>query len=238
MNKSSFFTWKKRLMSIRENIIEFRNLLSGTDCKLVAVSKTKPVRDIREAYEAGQRDFGENKVPELREKPGLLPDDIRWHMIGHLQTNKVKYIAPFIYLIHAVDSMKLLKEIEKQAKKNDRVISCLLQVHIAKEEHKFGFDEAELFATVKSAEFASLQNIKVIGLMGMATFTDDEELIRSEFRTLKNLFDKLKNAEAKGNIEMSELSVGMSDDYKIAMEEGSTMIRVGSKIFGPRVYLK
>ena len=225
-------------MSVRENIIEFTNLLANSDCKLVAVSKTKPVEMIREAYDAGHLDFGENKVQELREKPGQLPDDIRWHMIGHLQTNKVKYLAPFIYLIHAVDSLKLLAEINKQAQKNDRIINCLLQVHIAQEEHKFGFDEAGLSALLSSQEFQSLQYIKIVGLMGMATNTIDQHQIRKEFKTLNRIFEDIKSKFSSPNLEMNEISMGMSDDYPIALEEGSTLIRVGSKIFGPRIYLK
>ncbi len=223
-------------MSVLENIKEFKILLNKTDCRLVAVSKTKPVGLIKEAYEAGQLDFGENKVQELREKPGQLSADIRWHMIGHLQTNKVKYIAPFIYLIHAVDSLKLLTEINKQALKNERIINCLLQIHIAQEEHKFGFDESGLVELLSSQEFISLQNIKVAGLMGMATYTEDHDQIRSEFRKLKKLFDEIKGTYSASNLEMQEISMGMSDDYRIAIEEGSTMIRVGSKIFGPRIY--
>ena len=223
-------------MSVQENIKEFTKLLIQTNCKLVAVSKTKPVELIKEAYEAGQLDFGENKVQELREKPGQLPDDIHWHMIGHLQTNKVKYIAPFIYLIHAIDSLKLLTEINKQALKNDRIINCLLQVHIAQEEHKFGFDESGLKEMLSSQEFSSLQNIKVIGLMGMATYTDDLDQIRSEFKTLKRIFEDVKSKHSSPNLEMHEISMGMSDDYPIAIEEGSTLIRVGSKIFGARNY--
>ena len=223
-------------MSVQESIKEFKKLLIQTNCKLVAVSKTKPVELIKEAYEAGQLDFGENKVQELREKPGQLPNDIHWHMIGHLQTNKVKYIAPFIYLIHAIDSLKLLTEINKQALKNDRIINCLLQVHIAQEEHKFGFDESGLKEMLSSQEFSSLQNIKVIGLMGMATYTDDLDLIRSEFKTLKNIFEDVKAIYSSPNLEMHEISMGMSDDYPIAIEEGSTLISVGSKIFGARNY--
>jgi pyridoxal phosphate enzyme (YggS family) len=229
---------RTKQMSISENIIEFKKQLADTDCKLIAVSKTKSADLIREAYNAGQRDFGENKIQELREKPGLLPDDIHWHMIGHLQTNKVKYIAPFIYLIHAVDSLKLLKEIDKHALKHQRKIKCLLQVHIAQEEHKFGFDEATLFGMLKSPEFASLKNIEIVGLMGMATYTTDTEQIRSEFRSLKNTFDKIKSKIDLPNVNVVEISMGMSDDYPIAIEEGSTMIRVGSKIFGARNYTK
>lgn len=225
-------------MSVQESIKEFTKLLGQTDCKLVAVSKTKPIELIKEAYEAGQLDFGENKVQELREKPGQLPGDIRWHMIGHVQTNKVKYIAPFIYLIHAVDSLKLLKEINKQALKNNRIINCLLQVHIAQEEHKFGFDVSGLNEMLSSQEFGELQNIKVIGLMGMATYTNDLDQIRSEFKTLKSIFEDVKSKHSSPNLEMHEISMGMSDDYPIAMEEGSTLIRVGSKIFGARNYSK
>lgn len=224
-------------MSVKENILEFQELLKDKSCQLVAVSKTKPVEMIQEAYDAGQRDFGENKVQELRDKPEQLPADIRWHMIGHLQTNKVKYIAPFIHLIHAVDSLKLLKEINKQAKKNNRTINCLLQIHIAEEEHKFGLSKNELNDLLSSAAFQALENIKVVGLMGMATYTDDENQIRNEFQTLKQIFEMAKENHRASNIDMKEISMGMSDDYAIAVEEGSTMIRVGSKIFGPRVYL-
>lgn len=224
-------------MSIGENIVSFQKLLAKTNCKLVAVSKTKPVELILEAYLAGQRDFGENKVQELREKPGLLPVDIRWHMIGHLQTNKVKYIAPFIHLIHSVDSLKLLEEINRQALKNERIIDCLLQIHIAQEEHKYGFDGIELEQIMTDNPLAYLNNIRIIGLMGMATFTENTDQIREEFRFLHQLFENLKNRSLPNNVQMLELSMGMSDDFRIAMEEGSTLIRVGSKIFGPRIYL-
>jgi len=226
------------IMSVRENIIDFNNQLTDSNCTLVAVSKTKPVELIQEAYDAGQLDFGENKIQELREKPGQLPGDIRWHMIGHVQTNKVKYIAPFIYLIHAVDSLKLLKEINKQALKCDRIINCLLQVHIAQEEHKFGLVQGDLIEILDSEELKSLENVKIIGLMGMATYTDDQDLIRSEFQSLKTIFNKIKSQFSLPNVEMNEISMGMSDDYPIALEEGSTMIRVGSKIFGARNYTK
>ena len=225
-------------MSVRENINEFSNLLKESKCKLIAVSKTKPIDVILEAYEAGQLDFGENKVQELREKPNQLPEDIRWHMIGHVQTNKVKYIAPFIHLIHAVDSLKILKEINKQALRNNRVINCLLQVHIAQEEHKFGFEEDGLIELLNYQELKTLANIKIIGLMGMATYTDNQEQIRMEFRKLKKLFETVKEKYELSNVTMEEISMGMSDDYPIAIEEGSTMIRVGSKIFGPRIYHK
>ena len=225
-------------MSVRENIIEFNNQLKGSNCQLIAVSKTKPVELIREAYDAGQLDFGENKIQELREKPEQLPGDIHWHMIGHVQTNKVKYIAPFIYLIHAVDSLKLLKEINKQAEKNDRTINCLLQVHIAQESQKFGFEENELIELLNSNEIEDLPNVRIIGLMGMATYTDDLDQVRSEFKSLKKIFDLINSKISSPNVEMQEISMGMSDDYPIAIEEGSSMIRVGSKIFGARNYTK
>ena len=193
---------------------------------LVAVSKTKPVEDIRELYDLGHRDFGENYVQELAEKAGQLPTDIRWHFIGHLQTNKVRSIVPFIYLIHGIDSLKLLKEIDKQAQKNKRIIDCLLQVHIAQEETKFGFDEAELFGL----DLKQFPNVRIKGLMGMASLTDDINKIRIEFKSLKILFEKLKIK----NPELSILSTGMSADYKIAIEEGSNMVRIGSLLFGER----
>jgi len=193
---------------------------------LVAVSKTKPVDDILELYNLGHRDFGENYVQELTEKAERLPNDIRWHFIGHLQTNKVRSIVPFIYLIHGVDSLKLLKEIDKQAEKNKRVIDCLLQVHIAQEETKFGFDETELLGL----ELKQFLNVRIKGLMGMASLTDDINKIRIEFKSLKILFEKLKTK----NPELATLSMGMSADYKIAIEEGSNMVRIGSLLFGER----
>jgi pyridoxal phosphate enzyme (YggS family) len=197
---------------------------------LVAVSKTKPVEDILELYALGHRDFGENYVQELVEKAEQLPKDIRWHFIGHLQTNKVKLITPFIYLIHGVDSLKLLKEIDKQAEKNKRVIDCLLQVHIAQEETKFGFDEAELL----NFELKQFLNVRIKGLMGMASLTDNINKIRIEFKSLKTLFEKLKTQSP----ELSILSIGMSADYKIAIEEGGNMVRIGSLLFGERNYQK
>jgi pyridoxal phosphate enzyme (YggS family) len=193
---------------------------------LVAVSKTKPIEDILELYNLGHRDFGENYVQELTEKAEQLPKDIRWHFIGHLQTNKVRSIIPFIYLIHGVDSLKLLKEIDKQAEKSKRVIECLLQVHIAQEETKFGFDKAELF----NLELKQFVNVRIKGLMGMASLTDDINKIRIEFKSLKTLFEKLKAQ----NPELSILSMGMSADYKIAIEERSNMVRIGSLVFGER----
>ncbi|MCB9359845.1 MAG: YggS family pyridoxal phosphate-dependent enzyme [Flavobacteriales bacterium] len=218
-------------MSITRNILQIKSTLPQ-NVTLVAVSKTKPNEAILEAYNVGQRIFGENKVQELTEKYDSLPKDIEWHMIGHLQTNKVKYIAPFVSLIHGVDSFKLLQEINKRAAQNNRSINCLLQVHIAEEETKFGFNEAEVIDLLVSTEFKSLQNISIVGLMGMATFTDDENQIRKEFTSLKQLFDKLQTS----NFKLQTLSMGMSGDYQLAIECGSTMVRVGSSIFGNRNY--
>ena len=204
---------------------------------LVAVSKTKPVGDILEAYNCGQRLFGENKVQEILPKYEQLPKDIEWHMIGHLQSNKVKYIAPFISLIHGVDSPKILEVIDKEALKNNRIINCLLQVHIAKEETKFGFDRNELMSFFSNKKHLEYQNLKICGLMGMATFTDDYAQIHSEFRYLADLFKTIKSNYFSLDHCFSELSMGMSDDYKIAIEEGSTMVRIGSNIFGNRIYV-
>lgn len=201
---------------------------------LIAVSKTKPVSAIQEAYNAGQRHFGENKVQEMTDKQMLLPKDIQWHLIGHLQTNKVKYIAPFVSLIHSVDSIKLLREINNQAMKNQRVIDCLLQFHIAQEETKFGFSEKEVIELLESEEYRSMHNIRIVGVMGMASFTEDQNTIHSEFRQLRSFFDELKNKYFSLQNSFSEVSMGMSGDYKIAIEEGSTMVRVGSSIFGSR----
>lgn len=223
-------------MSIKENLEQIKKNFVSSSCLLIAVSKTKPVEDIREAYEAGIRDFGENKVQELAEKQQTLPKDIRWHMIGHLQRNKVKYLAPFVYLIHGVDSFKLLKEIDKEGKKVNRIINCLLQVHIAEEDTKFGLDEQELLEILHSLEIKELQNVKVVGLMGMATFTEDQQKIRQEFRKLKTIFNKLQSEKLPDNVMMQELSMGMSGDYLIAQEEGSSMVRIGSAIFGERNY--
>lgn len=201
--------------------------------RLVVVSKGQPPESILEAYQAGQRIFGENKVQELTQKQSRLPKDIEWHFIGHLQRNKVRFIAPFISLIHSVDSFSLLEEIDKQAQKWNRQIPCLLQVHIAREETKFGFSEEELPELVNSEKLQKLTHVTVAGLMGMASFTSDEERVHSEFRQLQQLFDKIKNADIP-NITMVELSMGMSGDYKIAIEEGSTLVRLGSSIFGER----
>ena len=225
-------------MLINENKYEeIRKQLEPQNVVLVAVSKTKPVEAIRELYDLGHRDFGENYVQELVDKQAQLPSDIHWHFIGHLQSNKVKYIAPFVYLIHGVDSLKLLKEINKQAFKAGRVIDVLLQVHIAQEETKFGFDSAELEALFSSggAELKELSNVRIAGFMGMASFTDNHEQVRTEFAMLKGLFDRYKDT-AFANVQLSILSMGMSGDYTMAIEEGSTMVRIGSLIFGERTY--
>lgn len=219
-------------MPIQSNIKELRNTLPE-HVTLVAVSKTKPVADILEAYQAGQRIFGENRVQELTEKQPVLPEDIQWHLIGHLQTNKVKYIAPFVTLIQGVDSLRLLKEIDRQAKRSNRRIDCLLQMFIAEEETKFGLSEQELEEIIHSEEFKSFENIKVIGLMGMATYTEFDDQIKKEFTHLKTIFDTHKS-HITPNFELTTLSMGMSGDYKIAVASGSTMIRVGSTIFGNR----
>ena len=202
--------------------------------RLVAVSKYHPVEKLMVAYEAGQRVFGESHAQEVTAKSKMLPEDIEWHFIGHLQTNKVKYIAPFISLIHSVDSLKLLKEIDRQAAKNGRIINCLLQIHIADEETKFGLDETELSVLLESEEYDAMKNVRIDGLMCMATNTDDEEKIRNEFRKVREMFDKVKSKYFGSANHFRELSMGMSDDYPIAMQEGSTLIRVGSKIFGNR----
>ncbi len=220
-------------MSIKNNIALYREELGVKSCKLVAVSKTHPAEAVREAYDAGQRIFGENKVQEMTAKYEVLPQDIQWHLIGHLQTNKVKYIAPFVSLIHSVDSIKLLEEINKQGEKIGRIIPCLLQIFIAQEETKFGFDEVELFLFIQSDKLKNYPHIRIEGLMGMASLTADENQVRKEFRNLRRIFDELKTRES-ANLRMKELSMGMSSDYKIAMEEGSTMVRIGTSIFGKR----
>ncbi len=208
--------------------------LAPFNAKLVAVSKTKPNKDLLEAYEAGNRVFGENKVQELVAKAESLPTDIEWHFIGHLQRNKVKYIASFVHLIHAVDSLKLLKEINKQGRKLDKIINCLLQVHIAQEEAKFGFNAQELIAAITSEEIKTLSHIKITGLMGMATNTQNKAQIKLEFAELHSLYKEVKQLNLPQNIKMNELSMGMSGDYKLAIAEGSTMVRIGSSIFGLR----
>jgi PLP dependent protein len=202
--------------------------------KLVAVSKTKPLGQIMELYNKGHKIFGENRVQELVQKQEALPKDIEWHFIGHLQSKKVKYLAPFVELIHSVDSLKLLKEINKQAQKNDRVIDCLLQFHIASEESKFGFDLESAGMALETPDFQEFKNIRILGVMGMASFTQDEGQIRREFKNLKNIFEELKNNYFQKDPNFKELSMGMSGDYKIAVEEGSTIVRIGSLLFGKR----
>ena len=220
------------MKNIATNLQQIKDELPAS-CTLVAVSKTKPATDIMAAYDQNQRDFGENKVQELTQKAEQLPKDIRWHMIGHLQSNKVKYIAPFIHLIHGVDSLKLLREINKQGQKSGRLINCLLQIHIASEDSKFGFDKAELKKLIENGELKGFSSIKITGLMGMATLTKEEGKIRQEFKDLKNLFETFKDFQSE-NFVMQTLSMGMSGDYKIALEEDSNMVRVGSAVFGKR----
>jgi pyridoxal phosphate enzyme (YggS family) len=224
-------------MNIKNNLTNLRQTLPDR-CRLIAVSKTQPAAAIEEAYAAGQRIFGENKAQELVPKYETLPKDIEWHMIGHLQSNKVKYIAPFVHLIHSVDSFKLLEEINKQGIRCKRKVSCLLQVHIATEETKFGFSEEELQDLMKSGKIGELESVQIEGLMGMASFTEDKTLIRKEFQQLRKIFESLKANSLPYNVKMKELSMGMSGDYPIAIEEGSTMIRVGTAIFGNRNYNK
>jgi pyridoxal phosphate enzyme (YggS family) len=220
-------------MSIAKNLTEIKSQLP-THVTLVAVSKTKPVSGLMEAYNAGQRIFGENKIQEMTEKWEQMPKDIEWHMIGHVQTNKVKFMAEYVSLIHGVDSMKLLQEINKQAKKHNRVIDCLLQIHIAEEETKFGLDEEELNHILTSDDFKSLENIRIVGLMGMATFTENQNQIEKEFNHLKTIFDKLNTIPFTQNLKPNILSMGMSGDYQLAISCGSTMVRIGSSIFGTR----
>ncbi len=221
-------------MSVNKiNYLNIFSELQSTNTTLVAVSKTKPAQEIQELYDIGQRDFGENYVQELTEKVDLLPKDIRWHFIGHLQRNKVKYIAPFVHLIHGVDSEKLLNEINKEGRKNNKVINCLLQIHIAQEETKFGFDKQEVFDLVNKLKSGKLvfEHLKICGLMGMASFTEDMQKVKAEFEMLQSLFKEVKQSFP----EMDTLSMGMSGDYKIAVACGSTMVRIGSLLFGTRV---
>ena len=221
-------------MSIQNNLRSIQASIPE-NVTLVAVSKTKPVSDLMEAYEAGQRIFGENKIQEMTNKWEAMPKDIQWHMIGHVQTNKVKYMAPYVSLIHGVDSLKLLQEINKQAQKNNRVIDCLLQVYIAEEESKFGLDEEELSEVLKQVQHDKneLNHIRIVGLMGMATFTNNQTQVGKEFSRLKTIFDQYANLNTK-NCQLNTLSMGMSGDYKLAIECGSTMVRIGSSIFGGR----
>lgn len=219
-------------MSIKDNLLKIKSQLPE-NVTLVAVSKTKPIADLMEAYEAGQRIFGENKIQEMTEKWEQMPKDIQWHMIGHVQTNKVKYMAKYVSLIHGVDSLKLLQEINKQAAKHNRVINCLLQMYIAEEETKFGLDEKELEKILQFVQNGKFQNIKVVGLMGMATFTNNQSQLKKEFLNLKSTFDKI-NSLSIANYQLSIISMGMSGDYQLAIECGSTMVRIGSSIFGGR----
>lgn len=218
-------------MSVAENLNALRSAIPA-NVRLVAVSKTKPVKSIKEAYNAGQRIFGENRVQELTQKQPLLPSDIEWHLIGHLQKNKVKYIAQFISLIHSVDSLELLEMINKEAAKCGRIISCLLQFHIAKEETKFGLSFEEAVDLIHSEKFRKMKNVKICGVMGMATLTEDESIVRKEFQELYGIFTTLKEQDFTNEIGFKEISMGMSGDYKIAIEEGSTLVRIGSAIFG------
>ena len=220
---------------IKENLNKIKATIPE-GVTLVAVSKTKPVSDLQEAYEAGQRIFGENHALEMRDKHEALPKDIQWHFIGHLQTNKIKYIIPFVTLIHSIDTSNLLEAVNKEAKKHERVVDCLLQFHIAQEETKFGLDLSEAKQLLDSESFAEMDNIRICGVMGMATFTDDEVEIRKEFQHLKEIFNTLKKDYFADQPQFKEISMGMSDDYPIAIEEGATLVRVGSKIFGPRNY--
>lgn len=219
-------------MSIQSNLNTIKSTLPE-HVTIVAVSKTKPVPDLMEAYNAGQRIFGENKIQEMVDKYEEMPKDIQWHMIGHVQSNKVKFMAPFVSLIHGVDSLKLLEQINKHALKNNRTIDCLLQIYIAEEESKFGLDEKELNELLSSSEFKEMKNIRILGLMGMATFTEDQKQIKKEFTHLKSIFDSIKKQKTE-NCDLKTISMGMSGDYKLAIECGSTMVRIGSSIFGGR----
>jgi PLP dependent protein len=222
-------------MNIGQNLDAINQQLLRTSARLIAVTKTKPIVDLHEAYDAGCKIFGENKVQEMVEKWEILPKDIQWHLIGHLQSNKVKYMASFVAMIHSVDSLKLLQEINKQAAKHERAIDCLLQIYIAQEDTKFGLSPEEAEELLDSETFKNLNNIKIVGLMGMATNTDDQEQIRLEFRSLKAFFEKLKAERVEtDNFKLKEISMGMSGDFMIAAEEGSTLVRVGSAIFGHR----
>ena len=222
-------------MNIAQNIEKINAELAETSVRLIAVTKTKPVADLQAAYDGNCKVFGENKVQEMVEKWEVLPKDIEWHLIGHLQSNKVKYMASFVAMIHSIDSLKLLQEVDKQALKNNRMIDCLLQIYIAKEETKFGLSEDEARKILDSEEFKAMKSVRIVGVMGMATFTDNQEQIRLEFRGLKAFFETLKlQFPAAENLQLKEVSMGMSGDYLVAAEEGSTLVRVGSAIFGSR----
>jgi pyridoxal phosphate enzyme (YggS family) len=224
----------KRTIYLNMNFKDLQQQLEQTGTQLVAVSKTKPNEKILDLYAEGQRDFGENRVQEMAEKYESLPEDIRWHFIGHLQTNKVKYMAEFVHLVHSVDRQKVLKEINKRAKQYDRTIDCLLQFHIAEEENKFGFDLTEAKAMLDADAFKKFNNVRICGVMGMATFTDDHAKVRREFQALHKIFDTLHADYFNDQPHFREISMGMSGDYPIAQEEGSTMVRIGSLLFGPR----
>ncbi len=221
-------------MDLKANYQQLKTLCNENNAKLIGISKVHSVEKIKEVYDWGQRDFGENKAQELQEKQPSLPNDINWHFVGHLQRNKVKYIAPFVHLIHSIDSLKVLKEVDKEAGKNDRVVDVLLQVKIAQEPSKFGFEDHEVLRLVDNEDFKEMSNIRICGLMGMASLTDDKAQVKSEFRFLRNLFQQLANNHFQNKFYFKELSMGMSGDYEEALAEGSTMIRVGSAIFGPR----
>jgi PLP dependent protein len=222
-------------MAIAQNIQNINDSLTGTSAQLIAVTKTKPIEDLQAAYEANCKIFGENKVQEMVQKWEVLPKDIQWHLIGHLQSNKVKYMAQFVSMIHSIDSLKLLQEVDKQALKANRIIDCLLQIYIAQEETKFGLSQEEALEILDSDEFKNMKNIRIVGVMGMATNTYNQEQIRMEFRGLKTFFEELKSKYSPTeNFELKEISMGMSGDYLIAAEEGSTLVRVGSAIFGSR----
>jgi hypothetical protein len=220
-------------MSIRDNISKLKEQLPST-VKLITVSKTNPVESIREAYDAGQRLFGENRVQEIVDKQHQLPVDIEWHFIGHLQSNKVKFIAPFVSMIHSIDSLKLLAEVNREAYKNNRVIDCLLEMYVATEENKFGLDMNEVFSLLESSEFIEMKNIRICGIMGMATFTDYTDVVRKEFKSMRAYFEIIKEKYFSASLSFKEISMGMSSDYKIAIEEGSSMVRIGTAIFGSR----
>lgn len=222
---------------IKENLKKIRATVPE-GVTLVAVSKTKPISDLQEAYDAGQRIFGENYPQEMRDKHEVLPQDIQWHFIGHLQTNKIKYIIPYVTLIHSIDTANLLEAVNKEAKKHDRVVDCLLQFHIALEETKFGLDLDEARQLLDSEAFKQMENVRICGVMGMGTFTDNMDEVRKEFKHLKSIFETLKKDYFANQPQFKEISMGMSEDYPIAIEEGATLIRVGSKIFGARVYNK
>ncbi|MBQ3354994.1 MAG: YggS family pyridoxal phosphate-dependent enzyme [Bacteroidales bacterium] len=224
-------------MMIKENLEKIRATVPE-GVTLVAVSKTKPISDLQEAYDAGQRIFGENYPQEMRDKHEVLPQDIQWHFIGHLQTNKIKYIIPYVTLIHSIDTANLLEAVNKEAKKHDRVVDCLLQFHIALEETKFGLDLDEARQLLDSEAFKQMENVRICGVMGMGTFTDNMDEVRKEFKHLKSIFETLKKDYFANQPQFKEISMGMSEDYPIAIEEGATLIRVGSKIFGARVYNK